>query len=213
MKDLSHYRMDYHLSSIKKENLPKSPLILFEKWFEEAEKKKVDEPNAMTLSTTDPEGHPRSRVVLLKGYSSDGFLFFTNYNSLKGQSISKDNRVCLSFFWKPLQQQIIIQGISKKTKRSISEKYFSSRPLLSKIAALASSQSKRIISRKELDLRFKQIEKENENKDIICPDHWGGFLVRPIGVEFWQGRENRMHDRIQYLLSEKATWTIYRLSP
>ena len=213
MKDLSHYRKDYSLSSIKKEDLPKDPLILFEKWFEQAERKKVNEPNAMTLSTIDPNGHPRSRVVLLKSYSFNGFLFFTNYNSIKGQSILKDNRVCLSFFWKPLQQQIIIQGTAEKTEKSVSERYFSNRPQLSKIAAMASRQSEKLISRKELNDRFSEIKRKYKNKEITCPDYWGGFLVRPTRIEFWQGRKNRMHDRIEYLFLKEGTWMLSHLSP
>jgi pyridoxamine 5'-phosphate oxidase len=214
MKDLSNYRKSYEKSELLETNIPEDPINLFHKWFYETEEfGGIEEVNAMTVATIGLDGFPKSRVVLLKKFNEEGFIFYTNYTSEKGKAILNNPNVCLSFFWHSMERQVIIKGIAEKTAELISDNYFDSRPDGSKLGAIVSSQSEKIPSREYLDEKLKALEKEFEGKSIPRPDHWGGFIVRPVEVEFWQGRPNRLHDRIRYQLSDDYNWKIDRLSP
>ena len=214
MEDLSNYRKSYEKSQLLETDIPEDPINLFYRWFYETEEfGGVEEVNAMTVATIGLDGFPKSRVVLLKKFNEEGFTFYTNYNSEKGKAILKNPNVCLSFFWHSLERQVIIKGNAKKTSDTISDNYFSSRPDGSKLGAIVSPQSEVIPSRDYLDNKLKQLESTYEGKDIPRPKYWGGFLVRPIEVEFWQGRPNRLHDRIRYKLQADFNWKIERLSP
>ena len=213
-KDLSNYRKSYDKEELLESNCPENPIQLFQTWFLNADKSnQLDESNAMTVSSIGLDGFPKSRVVLLKKYTSDGFIFYTNYDSEKGKAIAKNNNVCLSFFWPALEQQIIIKGNAELLANDLSNSYFNSRPNGSKLGAWASNQSSVVSSRKELDDNLVSIEKKFEGKEISRPKNWGGYLVKPISIEFWQGRPNRMHDRIRYNLKKDFSWKIERLSP
>jgi pyridoxamine 5'-phosphate oxidase len=214
MKDLSNYRKSYEKSELLETNIPEDPINLFHKWFYETEEQgNMDEVNAMTVSTIGLDGFPKSRVVLLKKFNEEGFIFYTNYNSEKGKAIANNPKICLSFFWHAMERQVIIKGIAEKTLESVSDGYFESRPDGSKLGAIVSPQSEVIPSRDYLENNLKELEKAFEGKEILRPKHWGGFLVRPTEVEFWQGRPNRLHDRIRYRYQEDYTWKIDRLSP
>ena len=214
MKDLSNYRKSYEKSELLETNIPEDPINLFHKWFYETEEfGNIEEVNAMTVSTIGLDGFPKSRVVLLKKFNEEGFIFYTNYNSEKGKAIINNPNVCLSFFWQTMERQVIIKGIAEKTSDIVSDNYFNSRPDGSKLGAIVSSQSETIPSRDFLDNKLKELETEYEGKEIPRPNHWGGFLIRPIEVEFWQGRANRLHDRIRYKLENNYNWKIDRLSP
>ena len=214
MKDLSDYRKSYEKSELIETNIPEDPINLFNRWFHEVEDfGGVDEVNAMTVSTIGLDGYPKSRVVLLKKFNEEGFVFYTNYNSEKGKAILENPNICLSFFWHSMERQVIIKGVAEKTSSIISDNYFSSRPKGSQLGALVSAQSEIIPNREYLEDNLKQLEKEYEGKEVPRPDFWGGFLVQPVEVEFWQGRPNRLHDRIRYKLSENYYWKIERLSP
>ena len=214
MEDLSNYRKSYEKSELLETNIPEDPINLFNRWFHEVEDfGGVDEVNAMTISTIGLNGFPKSRVVLLKQFTFEGFIFYTNYNSEKGKAIENNPAVCLSFFWQSMERQVIIQGIAEKTSENISDNYFDSRPEGSKLGAIVSNQSDVIPSRNSLEIQLKQLVQDFENKEIPRPKHWGGFLVKPISVEFWQGRPNRLHDRIRYQLQADFSWKIDRLAP
>lgn len=213
-KDLSNYRKSYEKKALLESSCPENPIELFRDWFLNADDSEmVDETNAMTISSIGLDGFPKSRVVLLKKYTWEGFIFYTNYNSEKGKSIAANNNICLSFFWAGLEQQIIIKGKAEKLSENLSDGYFDSRPDGSKLGAWASDQSKVVQSREELDTSLKTFEQKFEGNEISRPKHWGGYLVRPISIEFWQGRPNRMHDRIRYTLEEDFSWKIERLAP
>lgn len=213
-KDLSHYRMNYDKNALLIENMSDNPMELFQKWYLEADEfDGIQESNAMHVSTIGLDGFPKTRVVLLKRFTWEGFIFYTNYTSEKGKAIENNPKVCLSFFWEGLERQIIIKGEAEKIAPNLSDGYFESRPTGSKLGAWASDQSKVIASREELDKKLLFYEKKFENKDIPRPPHWGGFLVRPLSIEFWQGRPNRMHDRIRFELQEDYNWKIERLEP
>ena len=212
--DLSNYRKVYKKSELSKNEVSENPMELFQKWFFEVEEFGGDtETNAMTISTIGIDGFPKSRVVLLKKYTWGGFIFYTNYNSEKGKSIEKNPNVCLSFFWNHIERQVIIKGQAEKIAENLSDGYFESRPDGSKLGAWASDQSEPVPSRKYLDERLASFEKQFENKEITRPKNWGGFIVKPVSIEFWQGRPNRMHDRIRYTLQENFDWKIERLAP
>jgi pyridoxamine 5'-phosphate oxidase len=214
MKDLSNYRKSYEKSALLEHQIPEDPINLFHKWFYEAEDlNTAEEVNAMTLATIGLDGFPKSRVVLLKKFNEEGFIFYTNYNSEKGKAILQNPNVCLSFFWPTVERQIIIKGKAEKTTDNISDNYFASRPDGSKLGALVSPQSEIIPNRELLETNLIALEKEWEGKEIERPSHWGGFLVRPVEVEFWQGRPNRLHDRIRYQLQDNFDWKIDRLAP
>lgn len=213
-KDLSNYRKSYEKLELLEENCPGNPMELFQTWFINADNSDtVEETNAMTIATIGDDGFPKSRVVLLKKYTWEGFIFYTNYDSEKGKAIQNNPNVCLSFFWPALEQQIIIKGIANKIAENLSDGYFDSRPDGSKLGAWASNQSSVVSSRTALDESLKMFEEKFENSEIPRPQHWGGFIIKPISIEFWQGRPNRMHDRIRYTLLEDFSWKIERLSP
>ena len=213
MKDLADYRKSYEKSELLESNIPEDPINLFNKWFHETEDfGGVDEVNAMTVSTIGLDGFPKSRVVLLKKFNEEGFIFYTNYNSEKGKAIATNPNICLSFFWSSLERQVIIKGIAEKTSDSVSDNYFDSRPDGSKLGAIVSPQSEVIPNRDYLEQNLKQLEKEYDGKEIPRPKNWGGYLVRPQEVEFWHGRPNRLHDRIRYKLQDDFSWKIQRLS-
>ena len=213
-KDLSNYRKNYKKSELTKASVPENPMELFQKWFYEVEEYgDVEEANTMTISTIGLDDFPKSRVVLLKRFTWEGFLFYTNYESEKGEAIAANPKICLSFFWYGMERQIIIKGVAEKTPENISDGYFESRPDGSKLGAWASRQSKVVSSRDELDDSLHSYEKKYKNKEIPRPKYWGGYLVKPVSIEFWQGRPNRMHDRIQYNLQENFDWKIERLAP
>lgn len=213
-KDLSNYRKNYQKSELSEEGISDNPMELFQKWFYEVEESEVDtEINAVTVSTIGTDGFPKSRIVLLKKFTWEGFIFFTNYHSEKGKAIALNPNVCLSFFWQGIERQVIIKGVAEKLSENLSDGYFESRPDGSKLGAWASDQSEVVPSRNFLDERLASFEKKFENKEIDRPKHWGGILVKPISIEFWQGRPNRMHDRIRYTLQEDFNWKIERLAP
>lgn len=214
MKDLSNYRKSYEKSELLENNIPEDPINLFNRWFHETEDfGGVDEVNAMTVATIGLDGFPKSRVVLLKKFNEEGFIFYTNYNSEKGKAIENNPHICLSFFWTSLERQVIIKGIAEKTPDVISDNYFASRPDGSKLGAIVSPQSEIIPNREYLETNLILLEQESLGKEISRPKHWGGYLVRPQEVEFWQGRANRLHDRIRYQLQSDFSWNIDRLSP
>ncbi|MEN8834522.1 MAG: pyridoxamine 5'-phosphate oxidase [Polaribacter sp.] len=213
-RDLSDYRKTYNKKELLENNCPKNPMELFQIWFKNAEESDyIEETNAMSISTIGKDGFPKSRIVLLKQITNDGFIFYTNYTSEKGRAIDENNNICLSFFWPALEQQIIIKGKAEKLSEQTSDLYFNSRPNGSKLGAWASNQSKVVSSKRELEDNLKQFEKEFKNKDIPRPKHWGGFITKPISIEFWQGRPNRMHDRIRYALEKDFSWKLERLAP
>lgn len=214
MEDLSNYRKSYEKSQLIETDIPEDPINLFHKWFHEVEDfGGVDEVNAMTVSTIGLDAFPKSRVVLLKKYNEEGFIFYTNYDSEKGKAITANPNVCLSFFWHSMERQVIIKGIAEKASTIISDNYFASRPDGSKLGAIVSNQSEVIESRSILENKLKELERQFEGKQIDRPTNWGGFLIRPIQVEFWQGRPNRLHDRIRYSLQDDYFWKIERLAP
>ena len=212
--DLSNHRKSYEKLELLESNCPENPIELFQQWFLNADASDlIHEANAMNVASIGLDGFPKNRVVLLKKYTWEGFIFYTNYNSEKGKAIASNNNVCLSFFWPGLEQQIIIKGNAEKLAENLSDGYFESRPDGSKLGAWASNQSNIVTSRETLDNDLKAFEKKYAQQEIPRPDHWGGFLIKPISIEFWQGRPNRMHDRIRYTLQKDFSWKIDRLAP
>lgn len=214
MRDNLHdYRKSYEKGELTKSSVAIDPFQQFSSWFRDVEQVGgVDEVNAMTLTTIGKDSFPKGRVVLLKKYDTQGFYFYTNYDSEKGLAIAQNPKVSLSFFWPNLERQIIIKGIAEKTSEQDSTAYFASRPKGSQLGALVSQQSKVIDNRTSLEQELKRLELEYQNKEVPKPKNWGGYLVKPMEFEFWQGRPNRLHDRIRYLKQDK-NWTIDRLAP
>ncbi len=212
-KDIAAIRADYTLGNLSEDNVCPDPMLQFAKWFEEALHAEVVEPNAMTLSTVSAVGFPSSRIVLLKDLKDDGFSFFTNYESRKADEISRNPRVALLFFWPELQRQVRIEGLIERLPAEDSDEYFQSRPLGSQLGAIASPQSTPIPDRLYLEARVAEVEKKYLDKQPVSrPAHWGGYLVRPVAMEFWQGRSSRLHDRLLYT-SVSDFWKITRLAP
>lgn len=210
--NIADIRMDYMLAALDEETAGNDPVLFFSNWFKEAEEARITEINAMTLSTVDAQNRPHARIVLLKGLEERGFVFFTNYDSAKGQDINANAHVSLLFFWKELERQVRIEGIIEKVPPKESDIYFHSRPAGSRIGAWASPQSREIPHRNILDLNYTRYEQEFSGIEIPRPPHWGGYIVLPSRIEFWQGRSSRMHDRILFVNNESG-WAKSRLAP
>lgn len=210
---IADIRKDYKLRSLLEKDVDANAIRQFDKWWQEAIHSEIDEVNAMTLATASADGIPAARIVLLKGYDERGFVFFTNYDSFKGLQLAENPRACLVFFWKELERQVRITGLVEKVSAEESDTYFNSRPEGSRIGAWASPQSQVIESREWLEEREKTLVKDFTGKPLSRPAHWGGYRVKPINIEFWQGRPSRLHDRIQYALQGDNSWTIERLAP
>jgi len=212
--DLGNYRKSYDKGTLLESDISDNPLELFQKWFFDVDTHfPEDETNAMTLSTLGVDGFPKGRVVLLKKYTHEGFVFYTNYESEKGKAIIAHPNVCLSFHWAGAERQVIIKGKAEKIAPNLSDGYFESRPRGSQLGAHASRQSNVVSNRKILENQLNRLEEKFENKPIPRPEFWGGFIVKPVEIEFWQGRANRLHDRIRYQLQSDYNWKIERLSP
>jgi pyridoxamine 5'-phosphate oxidase len=210
--DLAALRRDYESDGIDVDGLPAEPLPLWQSWLRDAEAADVAEINAMIVSTVDADGTPSSRTVLCKAATEAGFVFFTNYASRKGQALAAEPRISLLFPWHPLSRQVIVTGRAEQVPRAESEAYFASRPRGSQISAVASAQSSVVPGREVLEQRVAELEEEFDGRDVPCPPHWGGFLVRPQTVEFWQGRRDRLHDRIRFRETTDG-WVRERLAP
>lgn len=210
-KDIASIRKDYLQKALLEKDIAKNPIKQFDKWWQEATAAKIDEINAMTLSTASADGIPSARIVLLKGYSDEGFVFFTNYNSFKGKQLEENPKACLVFFWKELERQVRITGFVQKTSEKDSDDYFYSRPVASQVSAAVSPQSQSIESREWLQQQYEELEKKSAN--VKRPAHWGGYIVRPVMIEFWQGRPGRLHDRLEYSLTDSGEWKVERLAP
>lgn len=212
IEDLSSMRRDYKAASLDEVSVAKDPLVQFQQWFQESVSAGITEPNAMTLSTVNKDGKPSSRVVLLKEFSTEGFVFFTNYESRKGMELRESPFACLNFFWAELERQIRIEGSVEKLDEERSDKYFLSRPEGSRLGAWVSPQSTKINSRKELEIKAKEVADRFADVSPTRPPFWGGFLIKPLSFEFWQGRPDRMHDRILFE-NIASKWAISRLAP
>lgn len=206
-------RQDYRAGELRRRDMAAEPMMQFARWFEEATgDARILEPNAMVLSTADPDGTVMSRTVLMKGFDARGVQFFTNYESRKGQQIAKNTRVALAFFWPGLERQVLIAGVAVRMERDESEGYFRSRPRGSRIGAWASLQSREVASREELEAAYRAADARFPGEDVPMPPCWGGYRVEPTTVEFWQGRSGRLHDRFVYEPAPEG-WTLKRLQP
>lgn len=212
MNAIADIRRDYKLRSFMELDAATDPFVQFRKWWDEAIESNIDEVNAMTLATADENGQPSARIVLLKGINSNGFEFYTNYESHKAKQMLVNNKVALVFFWKELERQIRIEGIVAKTPAAVSDEYYMSRPRESRIGAWSSPQSSVITSRKILEENVEANNKKFENENVTRPEFWGGYSVTPTLFEFWQGRSSRLHDRIEYVEKEDV-WIKRRLAP
>jgi len=210
--NMNDFRKNYNFSTLSKFDLDKNPLFQFKKWLDESISAKLIEPNAMALSTSTKVGRPSCRMVLLKQFDESGFVFFTNYNSRKSQEIQENSFAAITFWWKEFERQVRIEGSVQKTLKEESALYFSKRPRKSQLAALASNQGSKISSRAVLEEEYAKLEKQYEGKDVKVPECWGGYRLVPESYEFWQGREDRMHDRFTYTF-DNGHFVIDRLSP
>ena len=211
--EISSLRNEYTLSELDVTTCNKNPFKQFEKWFDQVKQVNIKEPNAMVLSTCSIERKPSQRVVLLKGFNEKGFEFYTNYESNKAKDIVNNHQVSVLFPWLELERQLIISGTIKKISVQKSKTYFYSRPRGSQIGAWASCQSAELVNRKMLEKKWKELEQKYTDQVVPYPEFWGGYLIQPTFFEFWQGRSNRLHDRIVYVLDNKQTWIMKRLSP
>lgn len=212
MNDISAIRKEYKLKALDESDVHADPVTQFRLWWTEAIDSSIEEVNAMTLATADENGKPSARILLLKGYDEKGFIFFTNYQSHKATDLETNPQASLVFFWKELERQVRVEGVTEKISAADSDAYFQSRPQGSKIGAWASPQSRVIKSREVIEKKAAEIEEQFAGSAVTCPPFWGGYILKPKIIEFWQGRPNRLHDRIQYTLREK-TWEIGRLAP
>ena len=210
---VANFRNEYISDGIDEKDILKDPVMQFEKWFNEAVSDKISEPNVMHLSTVGKNGRPSGRIVLLKGFDEKGFVFYTNYESRKGEELKHNNFASLTFLWLELYRQVRIEGKVVPVSAEESDNYFKSRPKGSQIGALASAQSRILDSRETLEKIAEEIERKYEDEPVPRPENWGGYCLKPDYIEFWQGRANRLHDRILYTLNNKSEWMIQRLFP
>jgi pyridoxamine 5'-phosphate oxidase len=210
---LADLRKDYTLAGLAEKDLARDPFRQFEKWFQEAEASKLVEPNAMILATATRDGRPSGRTVLLKSVDGRGFVFYTNYESRKGRELDGNPQASLVFPWFPFERQVVVEGVVTKVTREEAEAYFHSRPLPSQLGAWASAQSSIIPGRKGLEEAMKELEKKYAGQTVPLPPQWGGYRLAPATVEFWQGRRNRLHDRLRYRRAVDGSWSVERLSP
>ena len=211
--NIANLRKNYSQKKLLEKDVAADPVTQFQQWWDETLTAGIDEANAMTLATASVDAVPSARTVLLKNFNEKGFVFFTNYNSYKGRQLAENPKACLVFFWKELERQVRITGLVMKLNAEESDSYFYSRPIGSQLAAVASPQSQVIENREWLDEKYNNLEKELKTKDIKRPEHWGGYIVKPVIIEFWQGGPSRLHDRLQYSLQENGKWKIERLAP
>ncbi len=213
MKNIADIRKDYMLKSFDEKDAQKNPFDQFDIWWQDAINSNIDEVNAMTLCTVSAYGKPSGRIVLLKGYDRNGFVFFTNYQSRKGQELLANPLACIIFFWKELERQVRIDGTIEKVSNEESDTYFFSRPQGSQVGAWSSPQSTVIENREVIENNVKHYQEVFSTQPITRPAHWGGYRLIPSQIEFWQGRSSRLHDRLQYTLKEGAGWELVRLAP
>ncbi|WP_288460472.1 pyridoxamine 5'-phosphate oxidase [uncultured Chryseobacterium sp.] len=214
MENLHDKRKVYEKSQLIESEIKQNPIEQFRDWFLDAsENPNISEANAMAVSTVEEDGCPRTRMVLLKAYTYEGFIFYTNYDSRKGKSIERTHKACLHFFWPNLERQIIIKADLERIAENLSDGYFHSRPKGSQLGAVASPQSHEIPNREFLEKKLKELEEKYENAEVPRPENWGGYIAKPYEIEFWQGRPNRLHDRIVYKLVDGIDWKIARLAP
>lgn len=211
--NIADIRKEYRKNKLNRSDVPNNPMLLFEKWLQEAITAQVNEPTAVIVGTATPDGHPSTRTVLLKELINGKFVFYTNYDSRKGKQLTANPYVSLSFVWHQLERQIHVEGIAEKVPAEESDAYFNTRPYKSRIGARISPQSQPIESRMQLMRSFVKESVKLVGQEIKRPKHWGGFAVTPTRIEFWQGRENRLHDRILYTLQKNGEWKIERLAP
>ena len=211
MKTIEDIRTEYELAGLGEADIARDPFEQFGRWYDEARASGIHEPNAMTLATIGPNG-PSARVVLLRGFDTRGFTFFTNYESDKGRELAGDARVALCIAWIDIARQVRVEGVASKVSREETDDYFRTRPRASQLGAWASAQSRPVASRAELESRYAELVTEYEGREVPAPPHWGGYRVAPVRIEFWQGRPSRMHDRIRYEL-DGTSWRIKRLAP
>jgi len=215
---IADIRRDYNLAGLRRKDLDADPIFEFRRWFDQAVAARASDAartdvNAATLATVDAEGRPSGRIVLLKGVDERGFVFFTNYDSRKGREITANPNVALVFYWPDQERQVTIAGAASKVPRAESEAYFKSRPRGSRLAACASNQSEVIADREVLESRWREIEAKHPGEDVPMPQNWGGFVIAPVRIEFWQGRPSRLHDRFRYAKQGDRSWKIERLAP
>ena len=212
-RTVADLRQDYTLQDLNETEVDPNPVIQFQKWFDQACSAQLPEPNAMTIATVNSEGKPSARMVLLKDYDQKGFVFYTNYNSQKGQELTANPYAAIVFWWAQLERQVRITGSVEKISACESDQYFQSRPFNSRLGAWTSNQSEIISSREVLEQRLQELQVKYQDLDVPRPPHWGGFRVIPAEIEFWQGRSSRLHDRLLYTLCDDGSWKIQRLSP
>jgi len=212
-KSIADIRKDYSSRHLLEKDAANDPVTQFRNWWEEAVQSEIDEVNAMTLATASSDGFPSARIVLLKDFGEEGFTFYTNYKSFKGKQLEENPKACLVFFWKELERQVRITGIVQKAATADSDSYFHSRPKTSQVGAWASPQSQVVDDRNWLEENFYRLSDDMSGADLQRPPHWGGYIVRPVIIEFWQGRPSRMHDRLQYTLQDDGSWLLQRLAP
>jgi pyridoxamine 5'-phosphate oxidase len=210
---IADIRQNYSRKKLTEKKAETDPFKQFNKWWKQVLKAKITEPNAMTLATASSDGFPSARIVLLKDLSKEGFVFFTNYDSYKGKQLAENPKACLVFFWKELERQVRITGLISKLPPDENQNYFQSRPKESQLGAVVSPQSQVIQSREWLLSQFSEMRKSSKGDILTCPLNWGGYVVKPIIVEFWQGRPGRLHDRLQYTLLDDGSWKLERLAP